>query len=320
MSTASDLTALGWRTNTDARYRQAIRDFQAMWNLGPALSIDGNDGPATRAALAVSMARRAKGLPDISANFSAIEFQCNCGDSGRTIATDCRRIWTPRSTVQMAEKFRTLVGPFTPERACRCPRENARVGGAKSSQHLSGRGLDVPIYDVTVAQVRKATGCDGIGTYGGNGRLYVRHIDNRGSWAQWSYGSLKTTPIAPRPDLARTAPKPPAPTPKPVPITPSPSKEDDMPSAQEIAAAVWNHQLSKPGNSSKQSAGAQLGNAHIFAYRNNALANAQSPAKIAEAVKAALAAAPAAPDVDTDELARKIVVELGRDKDEEPAG
>lgn len=201
------LASLGWRVNTPARLTQAIRHFQGMWNLGPALAVDGKAGPQTEGALAVSLIRKASGLGDISPNFSAVEFQCNCGEDGRTVADDCDRIWTPRSTVQMAERFRTLVGPFTPERACRCERENRRVGGAKSSQHLLGRGLDVPIYTVTVTQVRKATGCDGVGTYEKNGRLYVRHIDNRGSWAQWPYPPKPFTPLTPRPDLAVTTPE-----------------------------------------------------------------------------------------------------------------
>src|SRR5690606_33925802 len=118
--TAKALAAMGWRTNTAARLAQAIRDFQTGWNLGPALAIDGNAGPATRNALQVSMARRAVGLPDFSANFNAAEFACNCGGTW----ADCRRIWIDRATVQVAEQWRALVGPFTPDRGCRCPREN----------------------------------------------------------------------------------------------------------------------------------------------------------------------------------------------------
>ena len=45
------LTALGWRTNTAARLTQAIKDFQRMWNLGAALSVDGIVGPKTRDAI-----------------------------------------------------------------------------------------------------------------------------------------------------------------------------------------------------------------------------------------------------------------------------
>ena len=196
------LAALGWRVDTTARYGQAVKDFQRGWNLGAALAVDGDPGPKTRAALEVSLTRRAAGLPDFSAHFSAVEFQCNCGDGGRTIATDCARIWTPRSTVQMAERYRSIVGPYTPVRACRCARENRRVGGASRSQHLSGRGLDVPVYKVTPEQVRAAgIGATGVGYYPYGSRRYVRHIDNRpGGWViPWGYPGTPPTPLTPRP-------------------------------------------------------------------------------------------------------------------------
>lgn len=198
MSTADDLTTLGWRTDTPARLDQAVLDFQSGWNLGPALAKDGNAGPATRAALAKSMSRHAAGLPDYSEHFDAAEFACAC--DGRN--ADCRRIWSPRSTVRLAEKYRAIVGPFTPDRACRCPAENARVGGAARSQHLYGKALDVPIYKVTPQQLRDARiGANGIGTYTYRGTRYVRHIDNRSKAVNpWSYGTTTTPPLTPHPN------------------------------------------------------------------------------------------------------------------------
>jgi hypothetical protein len=59
--------------------------------------------------------------------------------------------------------------------------------------------------------------------------------------------------------------------PAPAPVAP---QEDDMPTPEEIAAAVWSHQLAKPGNVNTENAGSQLGKAHIYAYRNNAQAAA----------------------------------------------
>ena len=123
MSTRSDLASLGWN-GAGVTTAQMIRGFQRGWNLGPALVEDGSDGPKTRTAIKISLDRKAKGLPDFSANFSAKEFRCHCGEGGRAIAEDCQRIWIQRSTVQMAEKFRARVGPFTPERACRCRRSS----------------------------------------------------------------------------------------------------------------------------------------------------------------------------------------------------
>jgi len=63
------------------------------------------------------------------------------------------------------------------------------------------------------------------------------------------------------------------------------TQEDDMPTAEEVANAVWAKQLAKPGNTSTQSAGGQLANAHIYAYR------AVSATKQLEATVAAQAAA-----------------------------
>lgn len=226
MTVASDLATLGWRTDTADRLAQAVRDFQRGWNLGQALTADGNAGPLTQAALAESVARRHAGLPDLSANFSAREFACNC--DGRW--ADCRRIWTPRYVVRIAEQYRTLIGPYTPDRACRCPRENARVGGVSNSQHLYGLALDVPLYAVTAGQVETLGTVSGIGVYLWNGRRYVRHIDARhlrGSTstpsnpATWDYGTAKAAPSTAQPITD--------PTPAPAPTNHTPPPEEDMP-------------------------------------------------------------------------------------------
>jgi hypothetical protein len=207
------LRALGWRIDQTHPLSAAVRDFQRGWNLGAALAVDGNAGPATRAALELSYARNQAGKPDFSPSFSAREFRCPCQRYTSTGFpwADCPRIWMRRGAVIMAERFRSLVGPFTPDRACRCPRENARVGGVSTSQHLYGNALDVPVYAVTVEQVKALGVVSGIGYYvSSTGRAYPRHIDTRhlgdnttGSTvarpAVWNYGALRSTPLTPRP-------------------------------------------------------------------------------------------------------------------------
>ena len=221
------LAALGWRVDTTARLAQAVKDFQRGWNLGPALTVDGNPGPKTQAALALSLERKAKGLPDFSAHFSAREFRCACGGADAS----CRRIWVERALVQAVEKYRTVVGPLKIDRGCRCPQQNAAVGGARNSQHLYGSAADVSVFRVSVAKVRALGVASGIGTYTYGGTGYPRHIDVRhiftdsrnttkstvASPAQWTYGSARYAPLTPRPGLAADPTPAPAPTPAPTP-------------------------------------------------------------------------------------------------------
>jgi hypothetical protein len=166
--TAAILSAMGWRVNTDARYVQSVKDFQRMWNLGPALKVDGIVGRATLAALRKSKNAGGK----ISANFEAREFACKCG--GRY--ADCRRIWAHRSLVQGAERYRSLVGPFTPVSACRCASHNAAVGGYHRSQHIHGTAMDV----VATQHVTRVTALRTFPAIGINrGSRSVRHLDFR---------------------------------------------------------------------------------------------------------------------------------------------
>lgn len=136
---ATILTRLGFRTNTTARYLQALRNFQRGWNLGRALSVDGVKGPKTDSALLLSESRRAHRLGTASAHFSFVEVQCKCG--GRY--ADCQRVWTPRSVFASLETSRIHVGHYiSVTSGCRCPNYNHAVGGARASRHMAGDAID----------------------------------------------------------------------------------------------------------------------------------------------------------------------------------
>lgn len=142
------LSRLGFRVNTNARYVQAVRNFQKAWNLGSALSVDGQKGPKTDAALLLSESRRAHRLGTASAHFSFSEVVCKCG--GRY--ADCQRIWTPRAVFASLEASRARVAhSISVTSGCRCPNYNASVGGASNSMHKYGLAIDWtgPDKDVT---------------------------------------------------------------------------------------------------------------------------------------------------------------------------
>lgn len=174
------LTNLGWRVNTSARLTQGIKDFQAGWNLGTALAVDGSLGPKTSAAMRTSEARRRAGRTTASANYSFRTVRCRC--DGRYAS--CRRIFQKRAAFQMMEQYRSHAGNFSVVSACRCPSRNKAVGGSPTSRHVSGLACDVPAsYSTTRVKSWKVATHIG---YGSVSRK-VKHIDMGG-------GATRTNP------------------------------------------------------------------------------------------------------------------------------
>lgn len=135
------LRNLGWRVRNSYDFTRAVRNFQAGWNLGPALAVDGRCGPKTDAALLLSEKRRREGKGTASANFSFLEVQCRCGGK----YPSCWRIWFARAAFQMLERYRLKSGkPLTVVSGCRCPSHNKAVGGSATSRHPQGLAGDVP--------------------------------------------------------------------------------------------------------------------------------------------------------------------------------
>jgi hypothetical protein len=134
------LTALGWRIRTTGEYNRAVTNFQAGWNLGTALQVDGHNGPKTSAALLLSEGRRRAGQGTASAHFSFTEVRCRCGGK----YDSCWRIWQKRRAFVMMEGYRARSGkPLTVVSGCRCPAHNAAVGGSPTSRHPQGLACDV---------------------------------------------------------------------------------------------------------------------------------------------------------------------------------
>lgn len=135
------LRNLGWRVRTTSEFTTCVKNFQAAWNLGAALAVDGKVGPKTSAALLLSESRRRAGKPTASANFGFLEIQCRCGGK----YSSCQRIFMKRRTLQMMEKYRAKSGkPLTVVSPCRCASHNKAVGGTSTSRHVSGLACDVP--------------------------------------------------------------------------------------------------------------------------------------------------------------------------------
>jgi len=114
-------------------------------------------------------------MGDISTHFSRSEFTCKCGCSQDTVDV---------VLVAVLERVRAhFNAPIHLTSGNRCPAYNAKVGGAKSSQHLLSRAADIQVDGVSPAQVFAYLDPDhkgGLGSYPA-----FTHIDSRSSRARW---------------------------------------------------------------------------------------------------------------------------------------
>lgn len=165
------LRNLGWRVRTTTEFTRCVRNFQAGWNLGKALTVNGKVDTATSNALLLSEKRRRAGQPTASAHFSFSEVQCRCGGK----YSSCQRIWQRRAAFVMMESYRAKSGhPLKVVSACRCASRNKAVGGSPTSRHVTGLACDVQaVY--SIAKVKSWRVATHIG-YGSVSRK-VKHID-----------------------------------------------------------------------------------------------------------------------------------------------
>lgn len=175
-----NLNALGWTVVVDGvmspggETKRSVRDFQRGWNLGAALLVDGDPGPRTREALALSVGRKNQGLPTASTHFSFVEFKCKCGGAYR----NCADIRVHRDLLRGLEDLRAHYYPNGMKivSGYRCPGRNAAVGGASSSQHLYGAAADITAvtHYTNVTRLRRFSG---IGKQSSTNKC--RHVDVR---------------------------------------------------------------------------------------------------------------------------------------------
>lgn len=160
-----------------AKTRSAIRRFQAAWNLGPTLVVDGIAGAKTVAALKATVAAGGR----ISASFKASEFKCKCHGKH----SDCLGIVVFRADLAGLEQLRANAYPsgLTIVSAYRCLRHNKSVGGSTASRHLVGDAFDIPakvkVDSASIPARFKGQGHTSAGL--------VRHIDSRDKTARWKY-------------------------------------------------------------------------------------------------------------------------------------
>ena len=172
-ATVTGLNRLGWRITDQASWKRSVAAFQRGYALPgrPALLVDGNAGPKTRAAVAECVARLKAGKPTASKYFSFSEFTCKCGGRYK----GCHRILVHRGLLIGLDELRDAVRkPITIVSGYRCPTRNEVVGGATKSEHVDGAAADLE-YVCTTRVAQRLRRFSGIGHKGGK----VRHVDVR---------------------------------------------------------------------------------------------------------------------------------------------
>lgn len=143
-----------------------IKQFQKIFGL----AVDGIAGPKTWAVL--DKARKIK-------HFKVKEFACK----------HCGEIKIDINLLVKLEELRRAIGnkPIIINSGYRCPTHNKNVGGAKNSQHLYGKAVDIRVNGMSPRTLEKfadtvfANG--GVGMGGQN----IVHVDTRGHRSRWYY-------------------------------------------------------------------------------------------------------------------------------------
>lgn len=109
--------------------------------------------------------------------FKRKEFECHCG---------CGKDTVDAELLEVLNRLRNHFGrPTIITSGYRCSSHNARVGGAKGSQHLTGRAADLSISGVSTIEIYNFLDNEYQNNYGIG--LYSRwvHVDTRNDKARW---------------------------------------------------------------------------------------------------------------------------------------
>jgi peptidoglycan hydrolase-like protein with peptidoglycan-binding domain len=146
--------------------RAGIRQFQKIFGL----AVDGIAGPKTWAVL-----DKAKNVK----HFKVREFACK----------HCGEIKIDINLLVKLEELRRAIGnrPIIINSGYRCPTHNRNVGGAKNSQHMYGKAVDIRVNGMSPRTLEKYA--DTVFNNGGVGMggATIVHVDTRGHKARWRY-------------------------------------------------------------------------------------------------------------------------------------
>lgn len=119
-----------------------------------------------------------------TAHFSRREMDCHCGcDAPAHVEANLARLAIALETLRVE-----LGGvPLHINSGYRCPTYNAKIGGAKASQHMQGTAADLSSRSVSPAQIAAAAEKVSAFKNGGIGRYaYFTHTDIRPGAARWN--------------------------------------------------------------------------------------------------------------------------------------
>lgn len=120
----------------------------------------------------------------LSRHFLLSEFSCKCGNCQTTVED------VDMYLVQQLQRLRDSFGlPIKIASGYRCPEHNKAIGGAKNSQHMQGKAVDISTANLPATEryrliqlIFRVGAFRGIGIGGGKLHVDVRRTDSPVMW------------------------------------------------------------------------------------------------------------------------------------------